>query len=94
MLLKIDIFYIPTTLSLVVVTTIITVSIVLSLRATRGQGRRALPILTDPPFRVATEAENAALEPVWGPRGSSAPGPRPDDDHPTTTEMSPVDSKT
>ncbi len=43
MLLKIDIFYIPTTFSLAVVATIITVSIILSLRATRGQGRRTLP---------------------------------------------------
>ncbi|WP_220462751.1 TerC family protein [Flaviflexus equikiangi] len=65
MLLKIDIFYIPTTLSLAVVATIITISIVASLRATRGQGRKALPSPTDPPFRVATEEENAILEPVW-----------------------------
>lgn len=77
MMLKIDIFYIPTTLSLAVVATIITVSIVLSLRATRGQGRRALPVPTDPPFRVATEAEDAALEPVWGYRGSPTPSDPP-----------------
>jgi tellurite resistance protein TerC len=72
MLLKIDIFYIPTTLSLAVIASIITVSIVVSLRATSGQGPSALPTPTDPPFRVATEAENAALEPVWRFRGSSA----------------------
>lgn len=72
MMLKIDIFYIPTALSLAVVATIITVSIVASLRATRGQGRRALPAPTEQPFRVATEAENALLEPVWGSRGPSA----------------------
>lgn len=65
MLLKIDLFYIPTTISLAVVATIITVSIVASLRATRGQGRKALPQPTEPPFRVATEEENAELEPVW-----------------------------
>ncbi|MFI7742618.1 TerC family protein [Kocuria rhizosphaericola] len=65
MLLKIDVVYIPTPVSLAVVTTIITVSILLSLRATRGQGRRGLPAPARPPFRVATEAEDAALEPVW-----------------------------
>jgi tellurite resistance protein TerC len=68
MLLKIDLFYIPTPVSLAVVATIITVSIALSLRATRGQGRRALETLPDPPFRVATEEESSALEPVWGRR--------------------------
>lgn len=76
MLLKIDIFYIPTTFSLAVVAAIITISIVASLRATRGQGRVALPVPTDPPFRVATEAENAALEPVWASRGRSTPSTR------------------
>jgi tellurite resistance protein TerC len=40
MLLKIDVVYIPTAISLAVVATIIAVSIGLSLRATRGQGRR------------------------------------------------------
>lgn len=71
MLLKIDIFYIPTTVSLAVVATIITVSIIASLRATRGQARRALPTPTNPPFRVATPEEDAALEPVWGSRSPS-----------------------
>lgn len=65
MLLKIDIFYIPTHVSLAVIATIITVSIIASLRATRGQGRQALPAPTEPPFRVATEAEDAALQPLW-----------------------------
>lgn len=65
MLLKIDIFYIPTTLSLAVVAAIIAISILLSLRATRGQARHALSGPVDPPFRVATEAENAVLQPVW-----------------------------
>ncbi|MFF0903045.1 UNVERIFIED_CONTAM: TerC family protein [Kocuria sp. CPCC 205316] len=68
MVLKIDLFYIPTPISLAVVATIITVSIVMSLRATRGQGRRVLPTPAEPPFRVATEAEDAALEPVWSRR--------------------------
>jgi tellurite resistance protein TerC len=65
MLLKVDILYVPTTISLAVVVTILTVSVVASLRATRGQGRRALAPPTDPPFRIATEAEMADLEPVW-----------------------------
>lgn len=73
MLLKVDLFYIPTPISLAVIVTILTVSILLSLRATRGQGRRALPAPADPPFRTATEAETAALEPLWGRRGSSTP---------------------
>lgn len=66
MLLKIDIFYIPTTISLAIVATIIAVSIIASLRATRGQGRQALPTPANPPFRIATEAEDADLQPLWG----------------------------
>lgn len=65
MLLKIDLLYIPTTISLAVVATIITVSIVASLRATRGQGRVAPIQPANPPFHIATEEENAELEPVW-----------------------------
>ncbi|TKJ28856.1 TerC family protein [Blastococcus sp. CCUG 61487] len=65
MLLKIDVVYVPTTISLAVVATIIGTSIWLSLRATRGQGRQPLEPPADPPFRVATEAETAALEPLW-----------------------------
>lgn len=65
MLLKIDIFYIPTTISLAVVATIITVSIVASLRATRGQGRHAPSAPNSQPFRMATEDEQAAVEPLW-----------------------------
>ncbi|MFC6258481.1 TerC family protein, partial [Kocuria oceani] len=59
MLLKIDIVYIPTGISLAVVATILTVSIAASLRATRGQGRRALPAPPVPPFRTASEEEVA-----------------------------------
>jgi tellurite resistance protein TerC len=65
MLLKIDIVYIPTAISLAVVVTILTVSVLASLRATRGQGRRALQGPENPPFAVATEAENAALDLLW-----------------------------
>jgi tellurite resistance protein TerC len=67
MLLKVDLFYIPTTVSLAVVVTIITVSIVASLRATRGQGRHE-PDVAAAPFRVATPEEMAQVQPVWGRR--------------------------
>jgi tellurite resistance protein TerC len=40
MLLKVDVYYIPTTLSLAVITTILAVSVVTSLRATRGRACR------------------------------------------------------
>ena len=54
MLLKIDVFYIPTTISLAVVASIIAVSIGLSLRATRGEVRR--PVATqEGPFKVMDE---------------------------------------
>ena len=77
MLLKIDVFYIPTTISLAVVATIIGASIWLSLRATRGQGRQALAPPTDPPFRTADDTELANLEPVWRRRAArrDAAGP-------------------
>ncbi|HWG93597.1 MAG TPA: tellurium resistance protein TerC, partial [Mycobacteriales bacterium] len=65
MLLKVDVLYVPTTISLAVITTILTVSVVASLRATRGQGRQALSAPTAPPFRTATPQEEAELEPVW-----------------------------
>ena len=72
MLLKVDVLYVPTTISLAVITTILTVSIVASLRVTRGQGRQTLTPATEPPFRIATEAEVASLEPLWrGERGRS-----------------------
>ncbi|GAA4677743.1 TerC family protein [Pseudonocardia yuanmonensis] len=64
MLLKVDLYYIPTTVSLAVIATILGVSIVASLRATRGQERRPLAAPTTPPFRTATPEEIAALEPV------------------------------
>ncbi|MCK6212227.1 TerC family protein [Georgenia sp. EYE_87] len=65
MLLKIDLFYIPTSISLAVVATIIGTSVVASLRATRGQSRRELPSPAAAPFRVATEEELAASAPAW-----------------------------
>jgi len=81
MALKIDVLYVPTAVSLAVITTVIGVSVWLSLRATRGQGRRALEAPADPPFRTATPAEDATLEPVWrrraarsGTTGDGGPG--------------------
>jgi TerC family integral membrane protein len=67
MLLKIDLLYIPTPVSLAVVATIITVSILASLAATRGQGRHPLPVAAKPPFRIATDAELAAATSIWQP---------------------------
>ena len=64
-MLLLDIYKIPTSVSLVVVALIITVSIVASLRATRGQSRHEIVIENAPPFRIATEEEMAEAEPVW-----------------------------
>ena len=64
MLLKVDLFYIPTTLSLAVVTTILTVSVVASLRATRGQAPAAPRAPVNSPFRTADAQELASAEPV------------------------------
>ncbi|WP_409331627.1 TerC family protein [Trujillonella humicola] len=72
MLLKVDLFYIPTPVSLAVIATILGVSVALSLRATRGQGRRAIQSPTAPPFRTATDDELAALEPLWRRGGREA----------------------
>ena len=64
-MLLLDVFYIPTTISLAVVVTIITVSIVASLRATRGQARRDVQATAAGAFRIATDEELAAIEPVF-----------------------------
>jgi tellurite resistance protein TerC len=73
MALKVDLFYIPTTVSLAIIVTILTASVVASLRATRGQGRREVVVEGAPPFRTATEEELAEVEPVWR-RAGSRPG--------------------
>jgi tellurite resistance protein TerC len=74
MALKVDLFYIPTTLSLAVIVTILTASVVASLRATRGQGRKPVAVEGAPPFRVATPEEMAEVEPVWRrPRARTGP---------------------
>ncbi|GMA28910.1 TerC family protein [Arenivirga flava] len=67
-MLLLDVVKIPTTVSLAVVATIIAVSIVASLRATRGQGRQAVQTAAAGSFRIATDEELAAVEPVFGRR--------------------------
>jgi tellurite resistance protein TerC len=69
MLLKVDLYYIPTTVSLAVIATILAVSIGASLRATRGQGRRAPATAASTPFRVAAPDELESVEPVLRYRG-------------------------
>lgn len=64
-LLKIDVFYIPTTISLAVVTLILGTSVVASMIATRGQARRAIADPENPPFRIATDEELAATASAW-----------------------------
>ncbi|MDJ0348956.1 TerC family protein [Cryobacterium sp. PH29-G1] len=64
-MLLLDVFYIPTTISLAVVAAIITVSIVTSLRSTRGQGRREVQTEAAWAFRIATHEELAAVESVF-----------------------------
>jgi tellurite resistance protein TerC len=68
----VDLFYIPTTVSLAVIATILTVTVVASLRATRGQGRRAPAVAATAPFRTATDEEMRELEPVSR-RGARTP---------------------
>ena len=65
MALKIDLYYIPTPISLAVITTILTVAVVASLGATRGQARREPPAPAAAPFRTAGAEEIAALQPLW-----------------------------
>ncbi len=71
-MLLLDVLYIPTPVSLAVVATIIAVSIVASLRATRGQGRRTVEADPAGAFRVASDEEVAALEPVLRRRRAAA----------------------
>jgi tellurite resistance protein TerC len=76
MLLKVDVYYIPTPVSLAVIATILTVSIATSLRATRGQGRRAVATPAAAPFRTASEEELALVEPLWPRRTRTGPPQR------------------
>lgn len=66
MALKIDVYYIPTAVSLAVIALIIGTSVYLSLRATRGQEAPPVDQHADAaPFRMATEDEVAQAQPVW-----------------------------
>jgi tellurite resistance protein TerC len=65
MLLKVDIVYVPTAISLAVITMILGVSVAASIRATRGQARQAVTAPERTPFRVATEEEKAATTSIW-----------------------------
>ncbi len=67
MLLKVDVLYIPTAVSLAVVTLLVGGSVVASLWATRGQVV-APPAPATAPFRVATPAELAEATSVFGRR--------------------------
>ncbi|MHA7282955.1 hypothetical protein ACX80F_08320, partial [Arthrobacter sp. TMS2-4] len=64
MALKIDLYYIPTPISLAVITTILTIAVVASLITTRGQERHAPPAPAVAPFRTAGAEEIAALQPL------------------------------
>lgn len=64
-MLLLDVYKIPTTVSLGVVMVIIAISVITSLRATRGEGRRAIEVENAPPFHVATAAEMAEAESIW-----------------------------
>jgi len=65
-----DVFYIPTLVSLSVVAVTITASIVASLVKTRGQGRRAVTSASAGAYRVASDEEMAAAEPLFRRRAS------------------------
>lgn len=69
MVLKVDLYYIPTPISLAVILTILAVSVAASLVATRGQRRRELSSPSGSPFRRATEEEMAQIQPLWGKNG-------------------------
>ena len=64
MLLKVDLLYVPTSVSLAVVTLLVGGSVVASLWATRGQVV-APPVPATAPFRQATQDELADIEPLW-----------------------------
>jgi tellurite resistance protein TerC len=64
MALQVDIYKIPTEVSLTVIGLLIAGAVAASLWQTRGQAGKPLPAPTAPPFRVATADEDAELEPV------------------------------
>lgn len=74
MALKIDVYYIPTPVSLAVITAILGISVGASLIATRRTGRQEPHLPADPPFRNATPEELDALEPLWRSRRARSRG--------------------
>ena len=64
-MLLLDVYKIPTSVSLGVVAVIIAISVITSLQATRGQGRHAVEVENAPPFRIATPEELADAEPLF-----------------------------
>ncbi|WP_299056481.1 TerC family protein [uncultured Nocardioides sp.] len=61
MALQVDLYKVPTTISLAVIATVLAVAIGASMWRTRGQARVAAPEPEDPPFRVATAEEDAEV---------------------------------
>jgi tellurite resistance protein TerC len=75
MALKVDVTYIPTPISLVVITAILTAAVAGSLWSTRSAPAHAVAAPTGPPpFRQATAEELAALQPLWSPRRRARQG--------------------
>lgn len=73
MALQVDVYKIPTEVSLTVIALLIGGAVAASLWRTRGSGQAALPAPVDPAFRVATDEEDRAVEPVWGRRRPAPP---------------------
>jgi tellurite resistance protein TerC len=72
-----DVYHVPTSLSLAVIAVILAVAVGWSLRSTRGQGRRAVRTAAASPFRVATQEELDALQPLPGRRVLADQHPEP-----------------
>lgn len=64
-MLLLEVFYIPTTVSLLVIALILATAIAASLWATRGQTRHAVTTDAIGPFRMASDEESAETESVW-----------------------------
>lgn len=79
-MLLLEVFYIPTTVSLAVIAAILTVSIVASLHATRGQSRRAVEVTRAGPFRMASDDELAEAQTFWSRAGAETPSTEKADD--------------
>lgn len=65
MALQVDIYKIPTAVSLAVIAVLIAGAVLASLWRTRGQRAHAVTAPSEPPFRVATPEEQAAAAPLW-----------------------------